>query len=74
MRAGRELLGRVAGYRRRLEAVASRAQRIRTYNFHDQRVTDHRAERSFPLRAVLDGDLDALLDAVAVAELQRGRP
>jgi len=46
-----------------------RGAKIRTYNFPQDRVTDHRIGLSVHnLPAVLQGDLDALIDAVAVAD------
>ncbi len=42
-----------------------RSQRIRTYNFPQKRVTDHRIGLSLhSLDEILDGDLDALTDAI----------
>ena len=48
-----------------------RSERVRTYNFPQNRVTDHRLEgdnKNFNLSAVIDGDLDALIDALIVAD------
>ena len=43
-----------------------RSEKIRTYNFPQTRVTDHRAGVTIhKLGQVLEGDLDELLDAVA---------
>jgi len=56
-----------AGARRAQVGTGDRSERIRTYNFPQSRVTDHRAGiTQHNLEAVLDGDLDELLDAVAV--------
>jgi peptide chain release factor 1 len=42
-----------------------RSEKIRTYNFPQSRVTDHRAHVTLHrLQAVLEGDLDELLDNV----------
>jgi peptide chain release factor 1 len=42
-----------------------RSEKIRTYNFHQGRVTDHRINLSLhQLDAILDGDLDEILDAL----------
>lgn len=48
-----------------------RSDRIRTYNFPQNRVTDHRLTgegRSFNLDAVINGNLDPLLDALIAAD------
>ncbi|HVV97086.1 MAG TPA: peptide chain release factor-like protein, partial [Rhodanobacteraceae bacterium] len=42
-----------------------RSQRIRTYNFPQGRVTDHRINLTlYRLPEILDGDLDELIDAL----------
>jgi len=46
-----------------------RSEKVRTYNFKDNRVTDHRVGLTVhSLDQVLAGDLDALVDALAAAE------
>ena len=57
----------------RRSAVQSgdRSVKIRTYNFPQDRVTDHRLEgqfKNFPLRKVIDGDLGALIDALRTTD------
>lgn len=37
-------------------------ERIRTYNFKDHRVTDHRLKESFNLENILNGELDELIN------------
>ena len=77
--AGRAAAGarRGAGAGRRSADRASqirtvdRSERIRTYNFPENRITDHRIGfKAHNLDQVLDGDLDALLDALAAADKQ----
>jgi peptide chain release factor 1 len=42
-----------------------RSQRIRTYNFPQARLTDHRINLTlYQLEALMDGDLDSLIDAL----------
>ena len=42
---------------------------MRTYNFPENRIADHRVGyKAYNLDAVLDGDLDAVLDALAQAD------
>lgn len=49
-----------------------RSEKIRTYNYKDNRVTDHRIGLTiYALDRVLDGDLDEFIDALAAAERQR---
>lgn len=40
-----------------------RSEKIRTYNYKDNRVTDHRLNQNFSLQQVLEGDLDKLIEA-----------
>lgn len=52
----------VAGYRS-LIGRGMRAEKIRTYNFPQDRVTDHRAGKSWgKLESVMDGDLDKIVE------------
>ena len=49
-----------------------RAEKIRTYNFAENRVTDHRIKlTAHRLDAVLDGDLDEFTEALAAEDRQR---
>jgi len=49
--------------------TGDRSERIRTYNFPENRVTDHRIQLSlYKLRQILDGDLQDLIDALAAAD------
>ncbi|OBI47077.1 peptide chain release factor 1 [Mycobacterium kyorinense] len=51
--------------------TVDRSERIRTYNFPENRVTDHRIGfKAHNLDQVLDGDLDALFDALSAADRQ----
>ncbi|MFT4041973.1 MAG: peptide chain release factor 1 [Gordonia sp. (in: high G+C Gram-positive bacteria)] len=51
--------------------TVDRSERIRTYNFPENRVTDHRiGYKANNLDAVLGGDMDALLDALVAADRQ----
>ncbi len=52
-----------ADYRRNLVGSGDRSQRIRTYNFPQGRVTDHRINRTvYQLEQVLNGNLDLLIE------------
>ncbi|MFA5157263.1 MAG: peptide chain release factor 1 [Candidatus Omnitrophota bacterium] len=49
-----------------------RSEKIRTYNFPDRRVTDHRINfTSHRLEAILDGDMDELSDALIKASEEK---
>lgn len=58
-----------AGTRKSQIGSGDRSERIRTYNFPQGRVTDHRIGLTlYKLEAFLDGDMDEMLDALSVAE------
>ena len=49
--------------------TVDRSERIRTYNFPENRISDHRVNfKAYNLDQVLDGDLDGVLDALAEAD------
>ncbi|MEV3901998.1 peptide chain release factor 1 [Mycobacterium sp. NPDC050551] len=51
--------------------TVDRSERIRTYNYPENRIADHRINfKAHNLDQVLDGDLDALFDALAAADKQ----
>ncbi|KAM3094865.1 peptide chain release factor 1 [Phormidesmis sp. 146-35] len=43
--------------------TGSRSEKIRTYNYKDSRVTDHRLGKNFSLPPVLEGDLEELIQS-----------
>jgi peptide chain release factor 1 len=56
----------IAKERRGQVGTGERSEKIRTYNFRDSRITDHRINfTTHQLHAVLEGDLSELLDQVA---------
>ncbi|MBL8726428.1 MAG: peptide chain release factor 1 [Planctomycetes bacterium] len=57
----------------RKEQVGSgdRSDRIRTYNFPQDRVTDHRLNRNFALSQVLEGKLETIVEALQFADRER---
>ena len=62
----------VAGERRAQVGTGERAEKIRTYNFPQDRVTDHRVNLTVHgMPRVLDGEIDGLIEAVAVDEQAR---
>ena len=55
--------------RRSMVGTGDRSERIRTYNFPQSRVTDHRIGLSqYNLDAFLTGDIDSMVEALAVAD------
>ena len=56
--------------RRAQVGSGDRSEKIRTYNYKDNRTTDHRLGRNFSLEPVLEGQLDDLIGA-CIAEEQR---
>ena len=57
----------IAAERKNQVGTGDRSDRIRTYNFPQSRVTDHRLSgdvRSFNITNIINGDLDALIDAL----------
>ena len=68
-RAQEEQQAAIAADRRSQVGTGDRSERIRTYNFPQTRVTDHRIGLTLHrLPAVLEGDLDELIDALTAAE------
>ena len=61
--------GEITGLRRSQVGTGMRNERIRTYNFPQGRVTDHRIGLTlYKIDAVMNGDLDELIDALATAD------
>jgi peptide chain release factor 1 len=62
----------LAADRRAQVGTGERSEKIRTYNFGDRRVTDHRVNRTvYNLDAVLAGELDELTEALQSDEKRR---
>ncbi|MDY3282148.1 peptide chain release factor-like protein, partial [Dysosmobacter sp.] len=58
-----------AGERRSQVGSGDRSERIRTYNYPQSRVTDHRIGLTLhKLDQIMDGDLDELIDALTAAD------
>lgn len=58
-----------AGNRKAQVGSGDRSEKIRTYNFPQDRVSDHRVNLTVhSMPRILDGEIDALIDAVALAE------
>ena len=64
-----EHLDKIAGQRKTLVASGDRSAKIRTYNFPQGRVTDHRINLTlYRLTEVLNGDLTELIETLQTAE------
>ena len=64
-----KLESQVTGMRRSQVGTGMRNERIRTYNFPQGRVTDHRVNLTlYRIDAVMDGDLDEIINALATAD------
>ena len=58
-----------AGARKSMVGSGDRSERIRTYNFPQGRVTDHRINLTlYRLESFLDGDMDEVIDALIIAD------
>lgn len=65
----REQQAAEAADRKHQIGTGERSEKIRTYNFPQSRVTDHRIKLTVhSLPAVMDGDLDEIIDALRLAE------
>jgi peptide chain release factor 1 len=55
--------------RKSLVSTGDRSAKIRTYNFPQGRVTDHRINLTlYNLAAIMNGDIDEIIDALKLAE------
>lgn len=60
---------KIASERKSQVGTGNRSERIRTYNFPESRVTDHRIGLTlYRLEYILNGNLDEVIDALATAE------
>lgn len=59
----------IAGERKAQVGTGDRSERIRTYNYPQGRVSDHRINLTlYKLDAILNGDMDELIDALITAD------
>ena len=60
-----------AAERKSLVSTGDRSAKIRTYNFPQGRVTDHRINfTSYKLNEIIDGDIDELIEKLKISEQQ----
>ena len=70
-KAQQEITEKTARDRKEKVGSGDRSEKIRTYNFSDHRITDHRIGFStYRLPNVLDGEMDELTDALMKAEAE----
>ncbi len=53
----------ISSIRRSQVGSGSRSEKIRTYNYKDNRVTDHRLNQNFPLNSILEGDIETVIQS-----------
>ncbi len=59
----------IAGERKSQVGTGDRSERIRTYNFPQGRVSDHRIGLTlYKIEAIMNGDIDELIDALITAD------
>ena len=64
-----EQTDKIASERRSQVGTGNRSERIRTYNFPESRITDHRIGLTiYRLEYILNGNLDEVIDALATAD------
>ncbi len=67
--ADAEADAKASAERRSQVRTVDRSERIRTYNYPENRISDHRVGfKAYNLSAVLDGELDAVLGALTAAD------
>jgi len=65
-----EAEAKASAERRSQVRTVDRSERVRTYNFPENRIADHRVGyKAYNLDQVIDGDLDAVIDALSEADL-----
>ncbi|MDB9389938.1 peptide chain release factor 1 [Microcystis aeruginosa] len=62
----------VSSMRRSQVGTGSRSEKIRTYNYKDNRLTDHRLNQNFSLDRILDGAIEEVIQS-CIAKDQQGK-
>jgi peptide chain release factor 1 len=66
----REQQEAVTSMRRSQVGTGSRSEKIRTYNYKDNRVTDHRLNQNFSLAPALEGDIEDMVQSCITQDQQ----
>ncbi|NET52508.1 MAG: peptide chain release factor 1 [Merismopedia sp. SIO2A8] len=66
----REQQEAVTSMRRSQVGTGSRSEKIRTYNYKDNRATDHRLSTNFPLSTILEGDIETVIQSCITKDQQ----
>lgn len=67
--------GEIAGLKATQVGRGMRSEKIRTYNFPQDRLTDHRVNKNFSnLEIIMDGDLDKVTSAMKELEVNQNNP
>ena len=65
----REQTDAIAAERKSQVGTGDRSERIRTYNFPQGRVTDHRIGLTlYKIENIMNGDLDEIIDALTISD------
>jgi peptide chain release factor 1 len=65
----KKYLDEIASKRKTMVSTGDRSAKIRTYNYPQGRVTDHRIGLTlYNLSAIMDGDIQEIIDSLQVAE------
>jgi peptide chain release factor 1 len=65
----KKYLDEIASKRKTMVSTGDRSAKIRTYNYPQGRVTDHRISLTlYNLSAIMDGEIEEIIDALQVAE------
>ncbi len=60
----------VTSMRRSQVGTGSRSEKIRTYNYKDNRATDHRLNKNFDLSSILEGKIESVVQACITQDQQ----